>query len=132
MTGPRASFAYHSDDGQIYTLGHIRAYLEAIGTPTWSGPHRPASGDLKPRYVVARRGTTARHVIVDDVTRPAWTGKVQTLLLPEWAAWTDVDSPPLVEFRIMFRVAERRPGTRTTYRKRKMPRTEPPSVADEN
>jgi hypothetical protein len=76
-------------------------------------------------YVVARRGTTARRVIVDDVTRPACAGKTQTLLLLEWSGWDGADAPPLVEFRIMFRVAERRSGTRTTYRKRKLPRIEP-------
>jgi hypothetical protein len=114
-------------DRQRLLIFTLTCWLLAVGTPTWSGPHRTPPGDLKPRYVVARRGTTARRVIVDDVTRPAWTGEAQILLLPEWPAWpADAEQPPVVEFRIMFRVAERRPGSRTTYRKSKLPRIQPP------
>jgi hypothetical protein len=62
-------------------------------------------------------GKTTRRVIVDDISRPVWTGQARTLHLPLY------NSPgePLVPFRITLRVAERVTGTRTSFRKRKLP-----------
>lgn len=126
MTGPRQYFAYRSDDGKTYILRHNRSHLEAVGIPTcqFSDEYPGAPGDLRPRYVVARHpnGRTTRQVIVDDVTRPAWTGGVQMLLLPDWAS---APSGQLVGYRITLRVAERISGTRTTRKKRILPRIEP-------
>jgi hypothetical protein len=119
MSGPRDYFAYQSDDGKIYVLRHNRSHLQALGIPTC----QPAEylwppGDLRPRYVVARHGKSMRQLIVDDVNRPVWTGEAQTLQLPDWRS---APAGELVAFRITMRVSERVSGTRTTYKKRKLP-----------
>jgi hypothetical protein len=120
MSGPIDSIRYHSDDGQIYTIGAPRWAREALDIPVHVGVHSPPPHDLKPRRVmlVHPNGRMRREIVVDDAQHPAWTGQVQTLQMPDW---TITPGSPLVAYRITGRISERVSGTRTRRRTRRLP-----------